>query len=338
MFGPPHLTHVIRYLDGVDYALSQRMLRKHPPDEPALTNELCALLDADTQRAEQSVPYNVYQLNADLAAVGDGLDFEVTLDTYPHNTAMERHVSQSDFGLVLAYDNRILPKESWSTAYLVQAKRLFRNSHSGEYDQRAGFQAVSTDQQARLERLSAILGKGALCYGLYCPQTVAIPDQTRMQVRALHTRNLGDQIYDFGAGLALRDALLLNGGIDSGIWLRSIDGKPTGLLGLHDEAFRSALPLTWFLIEHFTPRTAHGVFSGLTRRGPILSEAKNSDRVKRIVTGDQQAIHELIDELKEAGEDVEAPATITVLPRHTITIKVTVGRSLPPDIARAQID
>jgi hypothetical protein len=26
---------------------------------------------------------------------------------------MERHVSQSDFGLVLTYDNRILPKESW---------------------------------------------------------------------------------------------------------------------------------------------------------------------------------------------------------------------------------
>lgn len=185
MFGPQHLTHVIRYLDGVDYALSQRMLRKHPPDEPALTNELCALLDADTQRAEESLPYSVDQLNADLVAVGDDLDFEITLDTYPHNAAMERHVSQSDFGLVLAYNNRILPEESWSTAYLVQAKRLFRNAHSGQYDQRAGFQAVNADQQARLDRLSTILGKGSLRYSLYCPQTQSIPDQTRIQVRAL---------------------------------------------------------------------------------------------------------------------------------------------------------
>lgn len=338
MFGPQHLTHVIRYLDGVDHALSQRMLRKHPPDEPALTNELCALLDADTQRAEESLPYSVDQLNADLAAVGDGLDFEVTLDTYPHNTAMERHVSQSDFGLVLTYDNRALPKESWSAAYLVLAKRLFRNTHSGEYDQRAGFQAVNADQQARLDRLSTILGKGSLRYGLYCPQTVSIPDQTRMQVRALHTRNLGGQVFDFGAGLALRDTLLSNGGIDAGIWLRSIDGKPTGLLGLHDEAFRSALPFTWFLIEHFTPRAPQGGFVGLTRRGPILSEPSDNDRVKRIVTGDKQAVRELIDELAEAGEEGEAPATITVLPRHTITVQVTVGKSLPPDTARAQSD
>ncbi|RWX04973.1 hypothetical protein EHI45_30990 [Rhizobium leguminosarum] len=338
MFGPQHLTHVIRYLDGVDYALSQRMLRKHPPDEPALTNELCALLDADTQRAEESLTYSVDQLNADLAEVEDGIDFEVTLDTYPHNTAMERHVSQSDFGLVLTYDNRILPEESWSTAYLVQAKRLFRNAHSGEYDQRAGFQAVNADQQTRLDRLSAILGKGALRYGLYCPQTASIPDQTRMKVRALHTRNLGDQIFDFGAGLALRDALLSNGGIDAGIWLTSTDGKPRGLLGLHSEAFRSALPLTWFLIEHFTPRATHGAFAGLTRRGPILSETRDDDRVKRIVTGDQQAVRELIDELATAGEDGEAPATITVLPRHTITVKVTVGKSLPADTARAQFD
>ncbi|MER9256069.1 hypothetical protein NKI59_30795 [Mesorhizobium sp. M0598] len=338
MLGPQHLTHLIRYLDGVDYALSQRMVRKHPPDEPALTNELCALLDADTQRAEESLPYSVDQLNTDLAAIGDGIDFEVTLDTYPHNTAMERHVSQSDLGLVLTYENRILPNESWSTAYLVQAKRLFRNLHSGEYDQRASFQAANADQQARLDRLSALLGKGALRYGLYCPQTVSLPDQTRMQVRALHTRNLADQIFDFGAGLALRDSLLSNGGIDAGIWLRSIEGKPAGLLGLHGDAFRSALPLTWFLIEHFTPRPPHGAFEGLTRWGPIVSEPRDHDRVKRIVTGDQQAIRELIDELSTAGEEHEAPGTITVLPRHTITVKTTVGKSLPPDVAQAQID
>ena len=217
MFGPQHLKHVIQYLDGVDHALSQRMLRKHPPDEPALTNELCALLDAETQKSEGILPYSLDQLNTDLAAVGDGLDFEVALDTYPHNTAMERHVSQSDFGLVLTYDNEVLPEESWSTACLVQAKRLFRSPISREYDYRAHFQAVDADQQTRLNRLASILGYGALRYGLYCPQTPTIPDTTRTQVRALHTRNLAGQIFDFGSGLALRDCLVSKGGIDAGI-------------------------------------------------------------------------------------------------------------------------
>jgi len=337
MFGPQHLKHVIQYLDGIDDALSQRMLRKHPPDEPALTNELCALLDVETQRSEESLPYSLDQLNADLAALGDGLDFEVALDTYPHNMAMERHVSQSDFGLVLTYENHILPKESWSTAYLVQAKRLFRNPSSGEYDQRANFRAVDADQQTRLDRLASILGEGALLYGLYCPQTPNVPDTTRTQVRALHTRNLSGQIFDFGTGLALRDTLINNGGIDAGIWLRSIETKPTGLVGLHDEAFRSALPFTWFIIEHFTPRSHHGSFSGLVRNGPILAEPREEDRVRRIVTGDQQAIRDLIDEVREAGEEALAPTTITVLPRHTITVKVSVGKSLAPDSARVQI-
>jgi hypothetical protein len=247
---------------------------------------------------------------------------------------MERYVSQSDFGLVLTYDNRILPRESWSTAYLVQAKRLFRNTHSSEYDQQAAFQAANREQQVRLDRLSAILGKGALLYGLYCPQTVSIPDQTRLQVRALHTRNLSSQIFDFAAGLALRDALVSDGDINAGIWLRSIDGKPTGLLALHNEAFRSALPFTWFLIEHFTPRAAQGGFVGLMCRESILSEPRDDDRVRRIVTGDHQTVRELINELEEAGEEGEAPATITVLPRHTITVKVVVGKSLPLDTPR----
>lgn len=167
MFGPQHLTHLIAYFDGIDAALSQRMLRKHAPDEPALTNELCALLDADTQRSEGRPSYTVDHLNADLSAVGDGLDVEVTIDTYPHNSAMERHVSQSDFGLVLEYENRILPWENWYAAYLVQAKKLFRNSRSDEYDGRSRFQAIKPEQQRRLERLSNLLGPDALLYCLY---------------------------------------------------------------------------------------------------------------------------------------------------------------------------
>jgi hypothetical protein len=59
---------------------------------------------------------------------------------------------------------------------------------------------------------------------------------------------------------------------------------------------------------------------------------------RRIVTGEEQAVGELIAEHVSVGEGREAPAAIAMLPRHTITIKVTVGRALPADVARAQFD
>lgn len=335
MFGPQHLNFVIKFLDGIDFKLSEMMRRKHPQDEPALTNEFCALLDAETQREEQRLFYDLDHLNSDLAAAGDGLDFEVTLDTYPHNTAMERHVSQSDFGLVLEYENYILPSENWSTAYLVQAKRLFRNSSNGEYDQRASFRATDAAQQARIDRLTEILGAGSLKYGLYCPQVPVMPDNTRIQIRALHTRNLSSEIFDFGSGLALRDFLAINRGIDAGIWLQSSESKPTNLISLHAEAFRSALPFTWFIVEHFTGRWHENFLGRSAYRAGILISPQGSDRIKRIVTGDKAAIRELINELSEAGEESKAPENITVLPRHTLTIKLTVGQSLPRDTAQA---
>ncbi|MGY3342030.1 MULTISPECIES: hypothetical protein [unclassified Bradyrhizobium] len=328
MFGPQHLKYLISYFDGVDKALAKKLVRKHPPDEPALTNELCALLDADTQRVEPALDYSLDQLNRDLAAVGDGLDFEITLDTHPHNMAMERYVSQSDFGLVLEYDNRVLPQENWRKAYLVQAKRLFRNPQSGEYDHKARFQALNSDQSARLNRLAGILGSDGLYYAFYCPLVSALSVTTRTQVRALHTRNLSGRLYDGSSGLALRDAVAVSGGIDAGIWMHELTTPPTLLPQLHAGAFRQALPLTWFLVERFLGYDDHYG----------REENHDQERVRRIVTGDMRAIQELIEELSKAGEEDAAPSTITILPRHTISIKVTVGKALPSDLAAIQVD
>ncbi|WKA29332.1 hypothetical protein [Bradyrhizobium roseum] len=328
MFGPQHLKYLITYFDGVDKALAKKLARKHPPDEPALTNELCALLDAETQRAEPTLEYSLDQLNRDLAAVGDGLDFEITLDTHPHNMAMERYVSQSDFGLVLEYDNRVLPQENWSKAYLVQAKRLFRNPQSGEYDHKSRFQALNSDQSARLTRLAEILGRNALYYAFYCPLASALSETARTQVRALHTRNLSRKLYDGSTGLALRDAVAVNGGIDAGIWMHQLASPPTLLPQLHVGAFNQAWPLTWFLVDRFS---GYDDLYG-------DDESYDQERVRRIVAGDMVAIRELIEELSKAGEEDVAPSTITVLPRHTISIKVTVGKSLPSDLAGIQVD
>lgn len=45
-----------------------------------------ALASAETQRAEKRLTYGLDQHSkTDLAGVGDGIDFEVTLNTYPHS-------------------------------------------------------------------------------------------------------------------------------------------------------------------------------------------------------------------------------------------------------------
>lgn len=337
MFGPQHLPFVIRYLDGIDHALSRRMGRKHPPDEPAMTNELCAFLDAETQLDEALLQYDVHQLNADLANCGDGVDFHVKIDTYPHNSAMERHVSQSDLGLILKYENRVLPAESWSTAYLMQAKRLFRTKRTQAYDGESVFQATDSAQHQRIRRLAEVFGDDAIKYCLYCPQTTSLPDQTRMQVRALHSRNMNGKIYDFAAGLALRDAIMSDGGFDAGIWISPGTVKPSKLLALHDQAFKSALPFTWFFIEHFMPWGARGHIGNIIGDKSRINMSSN-DRLVDIIIGNEKEVRMLIKELAERGEETVAPETITVLPRHTITISVTVGSSFDADTVKARID
>src|SRR5215216_715352 len=53
MIGPQHIPLLTAYFGGMDATLSGKLLRLVPPDEPALTNELCALMDAETQRRER---------------------------------------------------------------------------------------------------------------------------------------------------------------------------------------------------------------------------------------------------------------------------------------------
>jgi hypothetical protein len=112
-------------------------------------------MDAGTQRREKLLEFNIDRLNAALAACGDDMQFDVRIDTHPHNPIMEAFVSQSDLGLNVKYQNHVLPAENWLNAYLLQAKRLHRADRSGEYDDRASFKSVDRRQHDRLEAFAA---------------------------------------------------------------------------------------------------------------------------------------------------------------------------------------
>lgn len=335
MFGPQHLKYIIKYLEGIDFALSQKMRRSYAPDEPALTNELCALLDCETQEIEKTLAYNLCDLNKDLDSVGDALDFEVSIDTYPHNSNMERYVSQSDFGIILEYENHVLPSTNWSAAYLLQAKKLYRNSKNNEYDKSSRFISSDANQHKRIEKLNEYLN-GHISYILYCPQILDFTRETQIQMRAFHNKNTAQLIYDYGVGLEFRDFLLKNKGINSGIWLTTADEKPTNLAKLHSKSFESALPFTWFIIEHFSQRGFSGAFRGILQDRPIIARGNGSKNtvVRGIISGDPDIIKEVISEMKEEN----APENITIIPKQSITIKVSVGKSLPPDQAQVSFD
>jgi hypothetical protein len=334
MIGPQHLPFLITYFNGIDAALSGRLLRSVPPDEPALTNELCALMDAETQRREKLLEFNIDRLNAALAACGDDMEFDIRIDTHPHNPKMEAFVSQSDLGLIIEYQNHVLPSENWFNAYLLQAKRLHRADRSGQYDDRASFKSVDHRQHDRLEAFAKRFGEEFFGYILYCPPVPHLTADTATKVRALHTRNLSRPIYDYVAGLSLFDYLKKNAGrIDAGIWLTPVTTMPSRILNVHADAFEDAIPFSWFFLQHLTSPTARPH----RNRGRLLPHRDPDDErarlIRDVVSGDSNAIEEFL-RVADGEVPLDLPE-IAILPKSTITITVSVGSSLPADTRRA---
>lgn len=322
MLAPKHFAPIGRYLDGIDLAVTSKMTRKYPPDETALTGHLCALMDWETQRRERELAFGIDALNQTLEQDQGGLDLEVQIDTVPHSSAYENRVSQADFGLVLEYRNKVLPHLNWSTAYLVQAKRIYPLADQ-VYGMASRFRAKDADQHERIEALTEILGPRALLYALYTPPLSLLSPSDRTVGHALQTNTLGHKIYDYASGLALHAWLAQpRHRTDPGIWMSRCDWAPTSLRGLYERAWNSALPFTWFFLHQF----------GSDRRGldeqlwnACDDRSTDDDWVRGIVSGDEVSIDRLLEQLESR---VAGPIG-RVLPAHTITIGLSVGADLP---------
>lgn len=322
MLTPYQLPLFVRYLDGIDLAVSRRLLRPVAPSETTLTQEFCALMDAGTQRREASLLFDAEALQTALARPGDMVDVHISIETHQHGPRLEAYVSQSDFGLILDYENTVLPKFNWKAAYLMQAKRLFPQA-AGGYGLASAFTSISAAQRRRMHDLEAILGSGALRYWLYMPPTQGYDPTSAAAIRALHTRNLSGNIFDYALGLALRDALAYTGGIDAGLWTTGLDAGDTAL-EIHEAAFSTAHPFTWFILAHFSNAPSNFGLDGALNSDDWGSAGM--ERVASIAAGDRQAAQALIDELGKKARDPDFdPATMTVLPAHSVTIKLRSG-------------
>lgn len=326
MLTPYQLPFLIRYFDGIDAAVSRRLSRLVPPTETTLTQEFCALMDAAAQRREKSLTFDADALQEALAKPGDMVDVEFTIEVHQHGQRLEAFVSQADFGLILEYENTVLPNLNWRAAYLMQAKRLFPDP-GGSYSIASTFASTSPDQQQRLQDLVEILGKEGIRSWLYMPSTDGYEAASSSAIRNLHARNVAGNIFDYALGLALRDELQRSGGIDAGMWVADL-AVGTTAADVHTNAFVETDPFTWFILQHFGRLSSHSERSTelhveSVRRGGSV------ERVARIAAGDRLAAQELIDELGDKARDKKFdPGTMTVLPGQSVTIRV---RSGPPD-------
>lgn len=322
MFSPYQIPFFIRYFDGIDAAVSKRLSRRNPPTETTLTEEFCALMDADSQRRENLLKFDADALQTALSLPRDMLGVDFTIATHQHGQKLEAFVSQADFGLILDYRNTVLPNLNWKTAYLMQAKRLFPDTGGG-YSVASKFSSTSVDQQSRMRDIAKILGERAIQYWLYMPQTTDYDVNSTSAIRNLHSRNLMDNIYDYAVGLALHEALQQSGGVDAGMWIANLESTCKNAADVHKGAFNSTIPFTWFILEHF------GRLSSRHMDDIGTAHDVSTERVLKIATGDPTTSQELIDELGDRARDSDFdPTRMKVLPGNSITIRVTSG---PPE-------
>ncbi len=336
MISPPAVRLIIRHFDAIDQAVAKRTTRKRPWLEPGITSYLCDLMDEDTQ-VEEGLSYSLKDLNRELASVDGLLDVRLSIDTHEYPPKLERWVTQADLGLVLRFDDALLPQESWTRAWLLQAKRIAPDAlNPVRYSETSRVTSVDAAQLARMKRLNEILGPDVVRYLLYCPRPELLDDLTRQKLLHLRRHELVTQIFDYVLGLELRGELERpDSSLAAGMFVALLEGGPATLGAVHRGIFRSTLPFSWFIVSHcFSsgPGAHHGMRHP-DRPGRMEPPGANGEWVRRIVTGDTQAIDRLLAEL---GETAEGPWP--VLPQHTLTVGLGVGTSMDPQHRRIGIE
>ena len=335
MLSPTAFDLFIKYFDAVDRAVTARLARKRPWLEPALTSLLCDLLDEDTQE-DQLLSYTFAQLNADLREFDGLIEMHVRLDTHEYPPEIERWVTQSDLGFVIKFDDLMLPSDSWTASWLMQAKRLYPTSRNPvQYDETSRFGGTDSKQRARIDKLTEATGLPFVKYLLYCPRVDALDDIARQKMTHLHNKALADNIFDYTYGLQLyHEIRRADNSLAAGLLVSDPDNLPGTFGAAHSRLLNQVTPLAWFLAHQFTGRRPdiamreRDMRSRGGRRPPSGSppEGPDFDWAHGIVTGDPGAVDRILSVFNRSELEVDP-----FLPPHTLTIGVSVGHRLDPE-------
>jgi hypothetical protein len=319
---------LLKYFDGIDQALSARLSRKHPWPEEALTAVFCDLMDGETQE-EEGVSYGLSSLYSDFAKADDPLSVNIRIDTHQYSKQIEHHVTQSDVGIVVRYENQFDSSASSTRYWLFQAKRLFpiRNTVPAAYELKSCYSSRNAAQESRMRRLNELVGFDFVQYLLYCPRPSALPSEVRQALSQLRTMAMSQNIFDYALGLQLRQDLISDAPTTAaGIFVAPLDNCPGTLAETHQNIFTETTPFSWFLIQHFTNPLRGGPFQRRLREDPHRPKepiAKNAKIAERLVRGDPKVLEEL--DLPSEGAQGDA----RILPAHTIEVRVVCGLDRP---------
>lgn len=343
MISPKAIQLIIKHFDSIDEAVARRLMRQRPWGEPALTSLLCDLLDSKTQE-EENLRYSLMELNRDLMEMDGLLSISFTIDTHEYDSNMERWVTQADLGLIIKFEDEIIPSDSWTTSWLLQAKRLYPwKKNPIEYSEVSRFSAKDNYQHDRMKKIEEIIGLPFIRYMLYCPRPAMLDDATSIKLTHLRNRKCAEHIFDYTLGLQLREELSSrNSSLSSGIFVTTSSDMLANLGHVYAGLLKDCFPFSWFIASHLINQGLR--FETINRRyhdrnmprrprkGPDTvpnDNGGNYEWAEGIVSGDEKAIERLIEQLEDT--DIKQ---FPVLPPHTLTIKIGVGDNLNENVRR----
>ncbi|MFI6216989.1 hypothetical protein ACIBCD_33745 [Nocardia brasiliensis] len=301
----------------MDSLVAERLTRKRPWGEPALTSLLCDLLDEDTCDDYPSA-YGLSRLQQELQRTVPLLNFDCTIQTHEYPPNVERWVTQSDLGLIVQVNDYLVPDNNREGACLLQAKRLYPVPGTGGYSSDCRYGGHDAEQQRRAQAINQLLGHDLIKYLLYCPRPDALPARDAATLRHVRDSQLANDLHDGPDGLELH-AMLQQGSprLDAGIIVSPIDAIPATLRATYEGLFQDQLPWSWFLTWWIV---------GLLNRGPdMVTKRDRSDSLAfQLAAGNSRAVAHLEKRKALDTSDSLAGARFRILPAHTLTITATV--------------
>jgi hypothetical protein len=165
---------LVKYLDGIDEVLSRRLQIGFSPDEEHLNALLCEMLDNNFTTLN-ALPYTLEELNADLEYEKRPIRVSLNIETNKYPRWVESRITSADLGIVIAYQDHLIPTNSFDRCDLLQAKKLYHRHlfRSGQYTLNDAFKAFNTDQLKTLSALQDTFSDtedGFGCYLFYLPR------------------------------------------------------------------------------------------------------------------------------------------------------------------------
>ena len=186
--------------------------------------------------------------------------------------------------------------------------------------------------------MQKVVGIPFVNYLLYCPRPSSLDELTRAKLAHLRNRRLGVHIFDYTFGLELYQELTSsNSSLEAGIFLADLRSLPHTLGAIHDRILDSCRPLAWFFAA-LLASGEHSLLNELRRLGrrppdPGTPNEPN-EWAKGIVKGDLNAVRRVIEAVGDGGDNI----AFRFLPPHTLTVNVSVGVHMNPDLRKIRTD